>query len=135
VCPTSWALRMRVSMSEMGSVMLISVSPLPARLDHAGDFALERQVAQLVPRQAELAVHAARPAGEGAAVADAHRRGVARQLLQLEARLFLRLIGGAGVLHDLQQLGAPRLEFLDGLLALFVAELDCELGHAVVLSA
>src|SRR5262245_57364160 len=129
VCPTIWALRMRVSMSETGSVMLIWVS-LPARLDHAGHFALEREVAQLVATQAEFLVHAARPAGEGAAAADAHRRRVARQLLQLVARGLLGLVGGARILQDLEQGGALRLEFLHHLLALVVAQLECELGHA-----
>src|SRR5215831_14128153 len=99
---------MRVSMSETGSLMLIVVS-LPARLDHAGHLALEREIAELVAAEAELAVHAARPAGERAAVAQAHRRGVARQLLQLVARGFLRLVGGARILQDLQQGGAFRL--------------------------
>src|SRR5258706_6798258 len=109
-CPTIWALRMRTSMSAMGSLMLI-VFPLPACLDDAGHFALEREVAQLVAAQAELAIHAARPAGQRAAVAQPHRRRVARQLLQLVARGFLGLVGGAGVIDHLEKLRAPRLEF------------------------
>src|SRR5262245_45862423 len=98
-------------MSATGSCMLIAFS-LPACLDDAGHFALEREVAQLVPPEAELAVDAARAAGERAAVAQPHRRGVARQLLQLGARLFLRLVGGARVADDLLQRGALRLELL-----------------------
>src|SRR4030095_14558284 len=90
VCPTIWALRMRTSMSAIGSLMLMQVS-LPAGLDHAGHLAAQREIAQLVAPQAELAVDPARPAGQRAAVAQAHRRGVARQLLQLVARLFARL--------------------------------------------
>src|SRR5204862_6113015 len=125
---------MRVSMSAIGSCMLIR-SPLPARLDDAGHLALQRQVAQLVAAQTELAIDAARTAGERAAVAQAHRRGVARQLLQLQARFFLRLIGGARVVDDLEQGRAPRLELLDGFAAFLVAELECELGHSNVLSA
>ena len=39
------------------------------------------------------------------------------------------------VVDDLEQLRALRLELLDGLAALLVAELECELGHAVSLSA
>src|SRR5258708_13743077 len=62
-------------------------SPFPARFDDAGHFALEREVAQLVAAQTEHAIDAARPAGERAAVAQAHRRRVARQPLQLDARL------------------------------------------------
>src|SRR5436309_13132067 len=124
---------MRVSMSAIGSCILISASPLPARLDDAGHFALEREVAQLVATQAELAIDAARPAGEGAAVARAHRRRVARQLLQLAARFFLRLVGGARVVDDLEQRRAPHLEFGDGLATLLVPEYECELGHWVSL--
>src|SRR5688572_17072859 len=107
---------MRISMSAMGSLMLILFSsPLPAGLDHAGHLALEREVAQLVPAEAEHAVHAARPPGEGAAVAQAHGRRVARQLLELGACLLLRLVGGTRVLHDFDQLGASRLELGDDL--------------------
>src|SRR5678809_1121206 len=99
--PTSCALRMRVSMSAIGSCMLMT-SPLPSLLptclDDAGHLAAQRQVAQLVAAQAELAIHAARAPGEGAAVAQAHRRGVARQLLQLGAGFLARLVGGALVL-------------------------------------
>src|SRR5687767_3866180 len=100
VCPTIWALRMRTSMSATGSLMLIDIS-LPARLDHAGHLALEREVAQLVASESELLVYAARPAGQRAAVAQAHRRGVARQLLQLGAGVVLRLVGGARILQRL----------------------------------
>src|SRR5688572_19319619 len=121
VWPTNWALRMRISMSAIGSVMLMRRSS-PAGLDHAGHLALEGELAQLVAAEAELAVHAARPPGHGAAVAQAHGGSVARQLLQLGARLFARLVRGARVLHDVEQRRAPRLEFLDGLAALLVAE-------------
>src|SRR5260221_3017157 len=129
-CPTIWALRMRVSMSAIGSVMLIADS-LPARLDHAGDLAAQRQFAQLVAPEAELAVHAARPPGEGAAVAQPHRRGVARQLLQLGARRVAVLVAGLGVLDYLEQRGTLRLEFLGRDAALLFAELDGESGHGV----
>src|SRR5688500_7200776 len=125
---------MRISMSAMGSLMLMRVSLpslLPARLDDAGHFALERQVAQLVATQAELAVDAARPAGQRAAVAQANRRGVARQLLQPRAGLLLGVVGRAGVVDDFEQLRAFRLELLHRLAALLVAELECELGHGV----
>src|SRR5262245_9806596 len=122
---------MRISMSAMGSLMLMR-SPLPARLDDAGHFALEREVAQLVATEAEFPVHAARPAGQRAAVAQPHRRGVARQLLQLGARFLARLVGGARVAQDVEELRALRLELLHSLAALLFAELECELGHAVV---
>src|SRR5215207_2634137 len=80
------ALRMRVSMSAMGSLMLIC-GLLPARLDHAGDLAAHRDLADLVAREAELAEGAARAAGHGAAVAKAHGGRVARHRLDLGAGL------------------------------------------------
>src|SRR6187549_1819523 len=91
------ALRIRVSMSAMGSLMLIW-GLLPARLDHAGDLAAHRDLADLVAREAELAERAARAARHGAAVAKPHGRGVARQRLQLRARLLLRVFRGLRVL-------------------------------------
>src|SRR5882672_2521854 len=101
-----------------------SAFSLPARLDDARNFALQRQVAQLAAAEAELAVHAPRPSGEGAAVAQPHRRGIARQLLELGACLVLRLVGGARVLHDFDQLGASRLELGDDLDAFLLPEDD-----------
>src|SRR5262249_62002653 len=74
---------MRVSRSPSGSFMT-EASSLPARLHHAGDAALARQLAQHVAAHLELAVVAARAAGELAAIAHARRRGVARQLGELE---------------------------------------------------
>src|SRR5690242_12673357 len=128
------ALRMRVSMSAMGSVMFIYTFPQfpvsregpprptcplggqrarrslrawgpssPAGLDDAGNFAAHRELAQLVAAEAELAIHAARPAGERAAVADARRVGVARELLDRKARLEPRVVRGLGVLEDRDQ--------------------------------
>src|SRR6185503_20332783 len=138
VCPTIWALRMRTSMSAMGSLILMRFSLpsfLPTCFDHARHLAAQREVAQLVAPETEFPVDTARPAGERAAVAQPYRGRVARQLLQLAARLFPRLVGGALVVDDLEQLRAPRLEFLDGLAALLVAELECELGHAFSFSA
>src|SRR4051794_17966953 len=59
----SWAavmpLRMRVRKSAMGSVIDMRS---PARLRHAGDVAVVRELAQADPAQAELAVHGARAA-------------------------------------------------------------------------
>src|SRR5438045_7001199 len=125
---------MRVSMSAIGSCMLIWLS-LPARLDDAGHLALERQVAQLVATQPEHAVDATRTARQGAAIAQTHGRGVARQLLQLEPRLFLRLFGGPHVVDDLEQLGASRLVLGDGLDAFFLTEDESKFGHVGYLSA
>src|SRR5512140_3512106 len=84
---TICALRMRVSRSAMGSLMLMLVSPrrLPAGLDHAGDVAGEGHLADLGARQAELLEGSAGPARDGAAIALAGRVGVARDLLQAQA--------------------------------------------------
>src|SRR5512132_2431311 len=97
------ALRMRVSMSAMGSLMLIRFL-LPARLDHSGDLAAHGDLADLVARQPELAERAARASGHGAAVAQAHRRGVAGQRLQLRARLVAGVVGGLRVADDGEEL-------------------------------
>src|SRR5215510_9314889 len=81
-----WPLRMRVSKSPTGSVIaMVYGLPLPARLHDAGQGAQRGQLTQRQPRKLELAIDRARPAGELAPVADARRRGVARQLRQLEA--------------------------------------------------
>src|SRR4051812_50219884 len=71
---TICALRMRVSRSAMGSLMLMeSLLALPAGLDHAGDVACEGELADLVAGQPELAERAARAARDAAAVALAGR--------------------------------------------------------------
>src|SRR6185369_5776453 len=95
--------RMRVSMSAMGSLMLMCWL-LPARLDHPGDLAAHRDLADLVAREAELAESATGTARHRAAVAQAHGGGVAGQRLQLRARLVTGLVGGLRVLDDRQQL-------------------------------
>src|SRR5579871_2440131 len=63
------ALRMRVSISPMGSdVSMRPVLSLPARLDHAGDFARQRQLPEADAAQIELAQIASRTAAAEAAV-------------------------------------------------------------------
>src|SRR4051794_27057745 len=64
------ALRIRVRKSAIGSVMIV---PLPARLDHAGDVAVQRQLAEADPAKLELADEGARTAAVRAAVAVADR--------------------------------------------------------------
>src|SRR5947209_19048659 len=64
------ALRTRVRKSAIGSVMIV---PLPARLDHAGDVAIQRQLAEADPAKPELAEEGARTAAVRAAVAVADR--------------------------------------------------------------
>src|SRR5512147_3069379 len=67
-CSARLALRMRVRKSAIGSLTIA----LPARLDHAGHFALERKLAEADPAGFELAQVAARPATDLAAVVGAH---------------------------------------------------------------
>src|ERR1700693_5387818 len=102
---------MRVNISAMGSVMLMQTLLLPARLDYAGDFPAQRDFAQLVAAEAELAEHAARAPGQPAAVAQSNRRGIARQALHLLARLLTLLIGALGVVDDRKQRCPPGGEF------------------------
>src|SRR5690554_4865172 len=78
---------MRAIMSLSGSLIIISRSPLPAGLGHAGHLAQRSEFAQRDTAHLELAVVGARTARDLAAVADAHRGGVARQLGELEAGL------------------------------------------------
>src|SRR5439155_24042769 len=86
-CP----LRMRVSMSPRGSVIMARL-PSPARFEHAGDQTGRGQLADRDARQFELPVIAARPPGQGAAVADPRDGAVARQFGQLQLR-FEGLLG------------------------------------------
>src|SRR3954466_10068183 len=79
------ALRMRVSMSAIGSVegiregpvVLGSLSGLPAGLAHPGDLALEGELPQHDAADAELAVDAPGPPGE---LAPAHHPGAELRL-------------------------------------------------------
>src|SRR5260370_23896163 len=73
-------------MSPRGSLIVIACFPLPARLEHAGDLAVGGQVAHRDARQLELAVVAAWPAGQRAAVAHPARGGGARHLGKLQLR-------------------------------------------------
>ena len=70
---------MRVSMSAIGSLMLIQSLLLPASFGHAGDLATHGDFTQLVAAEAELAKDAARTAGQRAAIAQPDRAGIARQ--------------------------------------------------------
>src|SRR5512137_1786459 len=79
---TRCALRMRVSMSAMGSLMLMCVPRLPAGLGQAWDVTAHRGLTDLGAREPELAERATRPARQRAAVAQARRTGIARQCLQ-----------------------------------------------------
>src|SRR5690242_195779 len=57
------ALRIRVSMSAMGSVIIQS----PARLLHSGNQSVERHIAEAQSAQLEFAIHRARPPAQLAA--------------------------------------------------------------------
>src|SRR4029078_1627254 len=78
------------------------------------------EVAERDARHPELAVIAARPAGDLAPVADAHGRGMARQLGELEARLETLLERFILVIGDRQQRLAPALELRNHLPAAVV---------------
>src|ERR1700689_1136386 len=80
--PADCALRMRVRRSAIGSVMLI-VRASPARLRKARDFPAARGFAQFGARQAELAIHPARAAGDRAAIPLTMCARIARLALQL----------------------------------------------------
>src|SRR5271157_4688572 len=70
-CRAWIALRTRVSMSAMGS-LVINLLPwpgLPARLGHAGNLAVQSQLAETQAADAELAQIAARPSAAPAAIA------------------------------------------------------------------
>src|SRR5438445_13847949 len=84
-CSALLALRMRVSMSAIGSVSTVSL--LPARLRHAGNRALMRQLAEADPAEAELAEDRARAAAPVAARVVAHLVLLGSPLLHDERRL------------------------------------------------
>src|SRR5690348_800519 len=96
---------MRVSMSPSGSDSDMRPS-LPARLHHTGDLAIIGELPQLVTAKLELAIIAARAAGEFAAQAHAVGGAVPRQLRQLETRLEAVLDRQLAVHHHGLQRGA-----------------------------
>src|SRR3954462_1732171 len=103
----AWPLRIRVSKSPTGSVIaMVYGLPLPARLHDAGQGARRGELTQREARELELAIHRARPTGDGAPVADARRRGIARQLGELEPGAEAILRGQLVVHRHRLQLGA-----------------------------
>src|ERR1017187_6568799 len=67
------AFRTRVSMSAMGSLVIILLLPaLPASLHHAGDLAVQGELAETETADAEFTQIGARPAAAPAAVAVPH---------------------------------------------------------------
>src|SRR6478735_6593069 len=103
---------------------------LPARLRDARKLTTVRHVAEANTGDAVLAEDTARAAVDRVAVAEAHRRRVARQLLQAEAGGLALLVGRGRVDQGLLQLKALRGVPLDDDLALLVAGDLALLGHA-----
>src|ERR1700678_1610794 len=129
--PADCALRMRVRRSAIGSVMLI-VRASPARLRQARNLAAIGGLAQLGARQPELAVHAARTPGDGAAVALPRCRRVPRLLLQFRLSRFPGFPSGLRIADQLFELGAPRSVFLRYLEAFLLAHEHIRLGHGLL---
>src|SRR5258705_7688032 len=103
---------MRVSISAMGSLMLIQSLLLPACFGHAGNLTTHGDFAQLVAPEAELAEYPARTTGQCAAIAQPDRAGITRQLAQLVARLRALFVGRLAVIDDREQVGTPGRELL-----------------------
>src|SRR5262245_11247271 len=124
---------MRVSMSEIGSVILIAAS-LPAGLPNTRNVAAHRSLAKFLSRQAELAIDAMRPARQRAPVPQPNRVCIARELLQLLLRLGLTLVGRPRVANELFELGARLGVPLDSLLAVALTHQHRFLGHVLTIS-
>src|SRR4051812_33118088 len=71
-CMATLPLRMRVSMSAMGSVIVMRCAPSPAGLGHAGNFAGVGQVAEADAAKPELAEHRTRATAPAAAGVRLH---------------------------------------------------------------
>src|SRR5260221_7027358 len=102
---------------------------LPARLDQARDLPAQRDFAQLVAPEPELAKLSARAAGQAATAPEPNRRGVPRQLLLLLARLLAILVGAPGVVDDSEQRSASGGVLCHRLAAFLVAVDQGEFGH------
>src|SRR3954453_15044108 len=85
-CIAMFALRIRVSMSAIGSVIVIGPPPSPRCLGHARDLARVRELAQTDPAETELAVHRTRPPAPAAPRIGAHLE-LGRALLLVDQRL------------------------------------------------
>src|SRR5271166_2602510 len=94
---------MRERRSPSGSFMDIVRASLPTRLEQTGDQPLGAELPQRDARQFVLAVIAARPAGQLAAIANTRGRGVARQLGELQR-------SGKTLLHRFGLIASDRFE-------------------------
>src|SRR6188508_1858564 len=119
---------MRVSISPNGSVIGI-FEPLPARLSQTGNQAFVAQFPKHDPRQAELAIIAARTTSQFAAVADAGRVAVTRQLGHLEARDEALGLVDRGVIRNRLELRNLRRGLRDELLATLVLVHGTQFRH------
>src|SRR5215213_4170422 len=93
-CIAVLALRTRVSMSAMGSVIMAGSSPSPTALRQAGDLAGVGQLAQAHAAEAELAEHGTGPTAATATGVGAHlelglRGGLVDQCLLCHLAYFL----------------------------------------------
>src|SRR6056297_35907 len=125
--PRIWELRIRVSISPIGS--FISLPSSPARFHDTGQLPGRTQIAQRDTGNLEFAVIRMRTPRKLAAVVQPGRRAVARQLRKLQGGaepLFHRL---AFVTDDLFQRGAFLGETIHQLLALLFALDHCFLSH------
>src|SRR5580704_12113128 len=132
--PADCALRIRVRRSAIGSVMLI-VRASPARLRQARDLAAIGGLAQFGARQPEFTVHAARTAGDRAAVALPTLAGIPRLLLQFHLRGGALLRPGLRVADQLFELGASLSVFTRYFEAALLAHEHVRLGHGLTLLA
>src|SRR5215469_10540771 len=126
--PAVWPLRMRVRRSAIGSVMLIG-RPSPARLRQAGNLAAVGDLADLHPREAELAVDPARAARDRAALAAARGTRVPRLRLQLRLRGRTLLGRGLGAADQLLELSPLSRVFFHDLGATLLALDHARLRH------
>src|SRR5210317_386718 len=89
---------MRVSISAIGSVILMFCLRLPAGFCQAGNFAIHGGFTQLVTAKAELAIHAVRTTRYRAACTLPCRAAVAWQLVELRlcnSAFFVRAVNVA----------------------------------------
>src|SRR5699024_5802059 len=89
---TICALRTRVNMSAIGSLMLMCIL-LPARFGHTGYLATHCHFANFVTSQTELLINTTWAASDSTTVAHASWVRVAWKLLQVEASLIALFIG------------------------------------------
>src|SRR6476660_7858114 len=102
------ALRTRVSMSAIGSLVIVLLLPfLPASLGHTRNLAIQGELAEAEAANSELAQKRARPSTTPAAVPVASRQ-----------------LGNSGLFFGLSQLGCPA-----DLIQLYVFRNFCGCGH------